>query len=210
MLASNREFDVLRHPDLAVVTGAFGYAGGYVAPRSSPPTETATTPCNTICAEDLAAQAVQADSRDGDSVSDAAFPETFTFVELLRQLATAMGVHCRLVQTPPRVGHEGSERGQRARVWPLPDFGAQRRRMMKIASVKEAWACVALLVLYPVLAFLIVGYFDPDNYGVLAALFAANVGTAILVGITLELPELKGKTPIALRLIVLFIGRPAG
>ena len=44
-----------------------------------------------IYAEDLAAQAVAAGSQIGNSVADAAGPETFTFEELLRLLASAVG-----------------------------------------------------------------------------------------------------------------------
>ena len=64
---------------------------------------------------------------------------------------------------------------------------------MKIKSVTLAWACVVLLVLYMVLGLLIWTLFDPNNHGVLAALFAAGAGTAILVGVTLEFPELRGQ-----------------
>ena len=81
---------------------------------------------------------------------------------------------------------------------------------MKIASVTLAWVCLALLVLYMVSGLLVWAYFDPANHGALAALFAASAGTAILVGVTLELPELKGKTPTALRLSVLFTGAASG
>ena len=84
------------------------------------------------------------------------------------------------------------------------------RRIVKITSVTLAWVCVVLLVLYMVLSLLIWTFFDSNNHGVLAALFAAGAGTAILVGVTFELPELKGKTPMALRLSLLFIGAVSG
>lgn len=57
-----------------------------------------------VYAGDVAAQAVAAASRPGNSVADAAGPETFSFEELLRLLASAMGVRCRLVHTPPSLG----------------------------------------------------------------------------------------------------------
>ncbi len=57
-----------------------------------------------VYAVDLAAQAVEAGSRSGNSVEDSAGPQTFSFDELLRLLASATGVHSRLVHTPPSVG----------------------------------------------------------------------------------------------------------
>ena len=57
-----------------------------------------------IYAEDLAALAVEAGSRSDSIVADAAGPETFTFEELLRLLAEAVGARTRLVHTPPSVG----------------------------------------------------------------------------------------------------------
>ena len=54
-----------------------------------------------IYAEDLAAQAVDAGSRTGNSVADAAGPDTFSFKELLRLLASAVNAHSLLVPTPP-------------------------------------------------------------------------------------------------------------
>ena len=57
-----------------------------------------------IYAEDLAAQAVEAGSRNDSLVADAAGPETFTFEELLRLLADAVGAQVRLVHTPPSLG----------------------------------------------------------------------------------------------------------
>ena len=53
---------------------------------------------------DLAAQAVEAGSENNSFVADAAGPETFTFEELLRLLAEAVGARVRLVRTPPTVG----------------------------------------------------------------------------------------------------------
>ena len=61
-------------------------------------------PVQPVFAEDLAAQAVEAGSQRDNSVVDAAGPERFTFEELLRMLASAMGVRARLVHTPPRLG----------------------------------------------------------------------------------------------------------
>ena len=57
-----------------------------------------------IYAEDLAAQAVKAGSHAESKVVDAAGPETFSFEELLRLLASAMRVRIRLVRMPLSVG----------------------------------------------------------------------------------------------------------
>ena len=57
-----------------------------------------------VYAEDLAAQAVAAGSGVENSVADAAGPENFTFEELLRLLASAVGARIRLVNTPPPLG----------------------------------------------------------------------------------------------------------
>ena len=62
-------------------------------------------PVQPVYVEDLATQAVAAGSHDGNSVSDAAGPYTLSFNELVRLLASAMGVRSRLVHAPPRVGH---------------------------------------------------------------------------------------------------------
>ena len=61
-------------------------------------------PVQPVYAEDLAAQAVAAGSQSGNSVSDAAGPDSHSFAELLRLLASAMGVRSRLVHTPASVG----------------------------------------------------------------------------------------------------------
>ena len=61
-------------------------------------------PVQPIYAEDLATQAVEASYQSENSVSDPAGPERFSFEELLRQLASAIGVRARLVHTPPSVG----------------------------------------------------------------------------------------------------------
>ncbi len=60
-------------------------------------------PVQPVYAEDVAAQAVEAGSRSENSVADAAGPETFSFEELLRLLARAMGVRAWLVHAPPAV-----------------------------------------------------------------------------------------------------------
>ena len=57
-----------------------------------------------IYAEDLAGQAVDAGSRGDNFVADAAGPDTFTFEELLRVLASAVGARVRLAHTPPSLG----------------------------------------------------------------------------------------------------------
>ena len=57
-----------------------------------------------IYAGDVADQAVAAASHSGNTVADSAGPETMSFADLLRLLASAMGVRCRLVHTPPFLG----------------------------------------------------------------------------------------------------------
>ena len=57
-----------------------------------------------IYAEDLATQAVAVGSGSENSVADAAGPETFSFEELLRLLASAVGARVRLVHTTPSLG----------------------------------------------------------------------------------------------------------
>ena len=52
----------------------------------------------------LTAQAVDAGCRSENLVVDAAGPETFTFEELVRLLAKAVGARVRLVHTPPSLG----------------------------------------------------------------------------------------------------------
>ena len=53
-----------------------------------------------IYAEDVAAQAVETGSLTESLVMDAAGPEVFTFQELLRLLAEAVGTGVRLVHMP--------------------------------------------------------------------------------------------------------------
>ena len=47
---------------------------------------------------------MEAGSRNNSFVADAAGPDTFTFEELLRLLAEAVGARVRLVHTPPSMG----------------------------------------------------------------------------------------------------------
>ena len=61
-------------------------------------------PVQPIYAEDLAALAVEAGSRSDSFVADAAGPETFSFEELLRLLASAVGARVLLVHSPPSLG----------------------------------------------------------------------------------------------------------
>ena len=61
-------------------------------------------PVQPVYAEDLAAQAVAAGSDRDSFVADVAGPETFTFEELLRLLASGVNAHVRLVHTPPSLG----------------------------------------------------------------------------------------------------------
>ena len=58
-------------------------------------------PVQPVYAEDLAAQAVEAGSRTENSVADAAGPDTFSFKELLRLLASAVNARTLLVPSPP-------------------------------------------------------------------------------------------------------------
>ena len=57
-----------------------------------------------IYAGDLAAQAVAAGAWSDSFVADAAGPETFTFEELLRLLASMVGARVLFVHTPPSLG----------------------------------------------------------------------------------------------------------
>ncbi len=57
-----------------------------------------------IYAEDLAEQVVAAGSQADNVIADAAGPETFSFADALQMLADAMGIRCRLVNTPPSLG----------------------------------------------------------------------------------------------------------
>ena len=61
-------------------------------------------PVQPVYAGDLAEQAVEAGSQRGNSVSDAAGPDTMSFEALLRLLTAALAVRSRLVHTPPSVG----------------------------------------------------------------------------------------------------------
>ena len=61
-------------------------------------------PVQPIYAGDLAAQALAAGSQSENTLADAAGPDTFTFEELLRLLAQAVGARVRLVHTPPSLG----------------------------------------------------------------------------------------------------------
>ena len=61
-------------------------------------------PVQPVYVEDVAAQAVEAGSDGENIVADAAGPETFSFDELLRQMASAKGVRTRLIRTPLRMG----------------------------------------------------------------------------------------------------------
>ena len=55
-----------------------------------------------------------------------------------------------------------------------------------------------------------VGYLTPDRYGIMAALFAANAGTALLVGLVFGLSEFSRCTSRVLRRSVVFIGVASG
>ena len=61
-------------------------------------------PVQSVYAEDVAAQAVEAGSQSENSIADAGVPDTFSFEALLRLLASSMGVRRWFLHTPPRVG----------------------------------------------------------------------------------------------------------
>ena len=61
-------------------------------------------PVQPVYVEDVVFQAVEAGSQSENSVADAAGPDTFSFEELLRLLACAIGVCRWFVHTPPSVG----------------------------------------------------------------------------------------------------------
>lgn len=61
-------------------------------------------PVQPVYAEDVAAQAVEAGSQSKNTIADAAGPEIFSFEELLRLLASAMGVRARLARMPSWAG----------------------------------------------------------------------------------------------------------
>ena len=70
---------------------------------------------------------------------------------------------------------------------------------------------MALLVLYPISAILVWAYLaNDDNYGIMAALFAANAGTAFFVGLAFSLPQFSHYASRVLRLIVGSIGVVCG
>ena len=81
---------------------------------------------------------------------------------------------------------------------------------MKTTSKALAWVCVALLILYPISATLVLAYLASGDDGILAALFAANAGTAFFVGLAFGLPEFSGHTSRTLRLSVVLIGVVCG
>ena len=58
---------------------------------------------------------------------------------------------------------------------------------MKITSKRLAWVCVALLTIYPASAFLVHSYMTTSYYSIMAALFAVNAGTALVVGLVFRL-----------------------
>ena len=61
-------------------------------------------PGEPVYAEGRAAQAVEAGSDGENSVADAAGPETFTFEDMLRLLASVVNTRVQLVHTPPSLG----------------------------------------------------------------------------------------------------------
>ena len=61
-------------------------------------------PVQPVYVEDIAEQAMAAATEAGNTVADSAGPETLSFEDLLRLLASTMGVRCRLVRTPSALG----------------------------------------------------------------------------------------------------------
>ena len=57
-----------------------------------------------VYVDDVAALAVGAGTRNGNTTVDAAGPDTFTYEELVRLVAAAVGVRCRLLRTQPSIG----------------------------------------------------------------------------------------------------------
>jgi NADH dehydrogenase len=58
-----------------------------------------------IHVDDFAELALREGRQDGNRVVDAVGPETFTYRELVREIADAMGVRCRIIPVPPSLGH---------------------------------------------------------------------------------------------------------
>ena len=69
---------------------------------------------------------------------------------------------------------------------------------------------MALLLLYPLLSLLVWTYLAPDSYGILAALLAANAGTALFAGLAFDWPEFSPRTSRWLRLVVVSTGVVSG
>ena len=65
---------------------------------------------------------------------------------------------------------------------------------MKITTIGIAKGCVAILMLHIVLGIAVCSYFDFGNYGLLAALFAANAGAAFFAGYIFNLPAFSRST----------------
>ena len=85
LLLNNMAWALRRFPVFPV----FGHGGYSVQP---------------VHAADVAAQAVEAGARRDDFTADAAGPETFTYEQLIRLIADAVGVRRRLVRMPVPVG----------------------------------------------------------------------------------------------------------
>ncbi len=60
-------------------------------------------PVQPIYAEDVAIQAVAAGASTENFIADAAGPDTFTFEEMIRLLASAMGIRTRFIHAPPHI-----------------------------------------------------------------------------------------------------------
>ena len=102
-----RHYPTLRRPTLVLGTGgpaAQHHGLGAAAVSGLPRIRARRLPGAAIYAEDLAALAVAAGSQSENTVADAAGPDTFTFEELLRLLASAVNARVRLAHTPPSLG----------------------------------------------------------------------------------------------------------
>ena len=64
--------------------------------------------------------------------------------------------------------------------------------------------------MYPVSAVLVSAYVTADSDGILAAVLAANAGTALLVLLTFGLPEFRGHTSRGLRFLVSLVAVASG
>ena len=79
-----------------------------------------------------------------------------------------------------------------------------------ITSRILARVCVTLLALNAVSAILVAALLSPKHDGTLAAVFAVNAGTSMLVGLVFNLPNFVGQTSGTLKLAVVSIAAVCG